>query len=421
MNSSKNPPDQKQKKEPSIFILVKILPILYVLFFLLAPLLSPKDFAWIENMRTYYILLAVMTVYQIIIYIATEVFNKKTWWKHIGYVWSVFYFIFIYITGGINSSFMFSIIFVPIISASYLDEKLSRNNGIFSTILLIILIFVTPGAYSNPVLITKHIAHIALYILMAFYIYKIVKEILYQRYEREKLERRVIELNELEKVKDMFLTAISHQLRTPLSGARWAIDVALKTDTCTNKEILEDGYKKIVEAINIVGEMIKTAEFDIGGNNLKISKVKINLADFVSSIVSNIKYLIDIKGGNFKLDVKENIDIDGDIKMLNLALSNVFDNAFRYSPGGIVKATIEKIGDTGILTVEDNGIGIDSSDMEYVFQKFFRGKNALLMDPNNSGVGLYATKKIIELHGGTIKLSSELKKGTKVEIAFPLK
>ena len=72
-----------------------------------------------------------------------------------------------------------------------------------------------------------------------------------------------------------------------------------------------------------------------------------------------------------------------------------------------------------VLEVRDNGIGISAEDMEFVFNRLYRGKNAMSLEPDQSGVGLYTAKHIIELHGGTIDLQSAMGLGTTVTIALP--
>ena len=112
--------------------------------------------------------------------------------------------------------------------------------------------------------------------------------------------------------------------------------------------------------------------------------------------------------------------IYADHDVLCLGLANLFDNAFRYSPKGKVNISIIKEGNMAKLVIKDNGIGIDGEDLKHMFEKFFRGKNARMIDQNESGVGLYSTKKIIEIHQGTISINSEINNGTTIEVRLPV-
>jgi signal transduction histidine kinase len=169
-----------------------------------------------------------------------------------------------------------------------------------------------------------------------------------------------------------------------------------------------------------VGEMLKSTELDTGKDLFNLKKEKIDLSSITDNILKNLNFLIKANDIDLVYNKKEGLNIFADKKTLDLGLTNIFDNAFRYSPKSQVIVSLDRVGKDARLTIQDHGIGIDPVDMEHMFQKFFRGKNAVAIDPNESGVGLYATKKIVEMHGGNIKLNSELGKGTTFEIFIPL-
>jgi signal transduction histidine kinase len=221
---------------------------------------------------------------------------------------------------------------------------------------------------------------------------------------------------------EQFVTALVHELRTPLSGARWAIESVMPTETDGNKDLLKQAYNKIIESINIVGDILRSSDPDTHFNFSDIKKEKVDLSLVVDDILKNLDFLIKEKGITLTYDQKDSATIYGNKQMLKLALTNIFDNAFRYSPHGTVFVSIVKNdGNSLVLTVKDSGIGIAPEDMQNIYKKFFRGDNAQKLDPGESGVGLYTTKKIIEeMHGGTMKVESELGHGTTFEVVFLL-
>ena len=153
---------------------------------------------------------------------------------------------------------------------------------------------------------------------------------------------------------------------------------------------------------------------------IEIKKENLDLRDLIKKILVDLNYLSRSKGINIKYERFDPVIVKGDLEMLDIALANIFDNAIRYSPKGEVRINVFASNLEAVLTVEDNGVGIDSNDLEFItFQKFYRGKNAMTIDPNESGVGLYVTRKIIEIHGGRIAITSVLGKGTKVSVALP--
>ncbi len=225
-----------------------------------------------------------------------------------------------------------------------------------------------------------------------------------------------------EQFNEAYILALVHRLRTPLNGARWALDSVINNkNEGENKEVLNKGYGKIIEAINAVDQILKIAEINSKDGQLNLKKEKIDLHVVVGNILKNLDYLIKNKEITLEYDNKgDPIIISGDIEVLDIGLTNLLDNAFRYSPKGKVTITINKEGDVAKLTIRDNGIGIDEEDFGHMFEKFYRGKNARMIDPNESGVGLFATKKIIEIHQGEISIDSEENKGTKVEVRLPI-
>lgn len=221
--------------------------------------------------------------------------------------------------------------------------------------------------------------------------------------------------------KETYILALVHKLRTPLNGARWALDMALKNNECKDRDILNEGYNKIIDSINTVSEILKSAELNTDGNFSNFRKEKINICIIIEDILKSLEFLVQEKQINLVYEYKcDPITIYGDKKMLELGLTNIFDNAFRYSPKGTVSVFLAQDGNMAKLIVKDSGIGISKEDLKNMFGKFYRGKNAREMDPTQSGVGLFATKKIVEMHKGNIKIESELGKGTTVEVKLPV-
>jgi signal transduction histidine kinase len=221
--------------------------------------------------------------------------------------------------------------------------------------------------------------------------------------------------------RDAYVLALVHKLRTPLNGARWALDTVINKDDCNDKEILTETYNKIISAVNTVTDILKTAEINSKDGALDLNKEKVNLCVIVEDILKNLDYLrqkkeVTIERGN----ICDPIAIYADRKVLEIGLNNIFDNAYRYSPKGTVRIDISKEGNMAKLVVKDNGIGMTKEDMKHTFEKFYRGENAKLVDSNESGVGLYSTKKIIEMHNGEISIDSIDGKGTTIEVKLPI-
>lgn len=419
--------DSTLQKKASSFDTVQMVSIVGATVFLILPLIFGSYFTWISSMMTYTIAVVTLLLYQLFVLIISGVYKKDFFWNTSGFVWSIGYVSFIIITGGVNSSFIFLTLFIPVVSLSYLDPRVTRRVSAFMCFALFTVIFFEPQNLGNSSIWSKHLLNVFGVSLISYLVYRFAEGTIKEKNEKEQIKRRFLELNEIDHTKQVFLSAMSHQLRTPLNGVRWAFESLLKSPKnkegellCMDNNLVKEGYERVLLSIGIIGKILKTAELEIDRKSIDLKKEKVNLKQLVDTIFSNLDYLI--RGKTIEL-VKEDyndVEINGDAKMLDLAITNVVDNAFRYSPKGRVAVNLFTANDQAILTIEDNGIGIDPSELEFIFQKFYRGKNAMTVDPDESGIGLYTTKKIIELHNGKIALSSVLGRGTKISIALPL-
>ncbi len=226
---------------------------------------------------------------------------------------------------------------------------------------------------------------------------------------------------ENEQFKDVYTLALVHKLRTPLNGARWALDTIINDENKdSNRGILNEGYNKIISAINIVNEILKVAEINTK-DGFSLKKEKINLCVVVDEVIKNLQFLKDKNEITIEYNyVCDPTPIYGDKEVLDIAFTNIFDNAYRYSPKGKVSVFLSRDDHMANFVIKDNGIGIDSEDLKHVFEKFYRGKNAKIIDSNESGIGLFSTKRIIELHRGQISIDSEINKGTTLEVKLPI-
>jgi len=383
--------------------------------------LFPGQVRWVKFPELLENGLVIALIFQLVILFFTEVLGRDYLYRYTVYFWILFHTFFIYVTGGIESSFIFTYLFIPINSLFLLDYREIRRHGIVAGFLLLMLFFTDSSYWSDPSAYTKQFVNEAGFVILLWLIVRFMKYTMSQRVNGEQLKRKLSELEELNYTKQVFLTAMSHQLRTPLNGAKWAVEAVLNDKTCSEPELLEEGRNRIDNAIGIISKILKTAELDVEKESIKVKQEDVDLKIMIDQILLEQDYLIKIKGIKLQYENYQSVAVKGDEKMLRLAFINIIDNAFRYSPKGIVQLNLFNSNKEAVFTIQDNGIGIDSKDLEFItIQKFYRGKNAMTVDPNESGVGLYVTRKIIEIHGGRIAISSTLGQGTKVSVALPL-
>ncbi|MEK7575311.1 MAG: HAMP domain-containing sensor histidine kinase [Patescibacteria group bacterium] len=338
------------------------------------------------------------------------------------YSWVGFFLSVVYLSGATQSSLLFILVFPILVSAADLDVETVRRMAVLITLSLAGMILFDPIALSQSNLIMAHLFRLGLFAFIAYYIYKIVKETLRQKYEKEESKRKFAQLIELDRVKTDFITVAQHQMRTPLTAIRWGLDTALsEPDVEKNadlKSILTETAAAANKSMDILNQLLKTSEAEAGSINFQ--KKPLALLSLFKQITDDVSYVAKHKGVTVRISFTPDLSVNGDYNTLHAALLNVVDNAVRYSPRGSVDVSGKKIeGQQIAITVRDNGIGIDKDDLPHIFDRFYRGKNAISLEPSDTGVGLYITKKILELHTGTISLESSVGKGTTVTIVLP--
>ena len=243
-------------------------------------------------------------------------------------------------------------------------------------------------------------------------------------YEVEKTAR--LKLEDLNKVKDEFITTAAHQLRTPLSATRWALKSLLDGTlgkipfNDTQKDLLEKTYTSNNNLINIVGDLLDTSSIDSKAvlYNFQEQDISLLLKEVVSASI------FQLKDKKIKINYHEPEDykifLKFDQDKLSMAFQNIVSNAIDYTPdGGSIDVTLKKEENQVIIEIKDTGIGIPEEAQAHIFEKFYRGDNAKKTETDRSGLGLYISKQIIERHGGTITVESEVGKGTRMVVSIP--
>ena len=231
-------------------------------------------------------------------------------------------------------------------------------------------------------------------------------------------------LDRLEKAFDLqrgFVSNASHELRTPLTSMKGHIEVTLNKEREV-KEYMETLQLLLeeVENLNKISNnllQLALATTDIGA--LKLKNVRVDEMLFAGR-EELLKTVMGYKANIAFLTLPENellLSTFGNEQLIKSALYNLMDNACKYSENKAVEITFKADGGKIELLFKDNGIGIPEEEITKIFQPFYRASNS--NDRPGSGLGLSLTKKIVELHKGTININSKLNVGTEIRIAFP--
>jgi signal transduction histidine kinase len=233
-------------------------------------------------------------------------------------------------------------------------------------------------------------------------------------------------IKSLEEIKAQFLTVAAHQLRTPLGGMRWSLEMIIEEikDQVSPeiKSLLNQVYQSNLMSLSIINDLLNVSKID--GKQALENPEPTNIIRIIQKVLSNHRNEAELKSVQYKVNLPPaetfpSIIIDK-VKIKQV-IDNLIANAIKYNkPNGSLSVTIGQDGKTMTLTVADTGIGIPEKDSKRIFTKFFRANNAVLNETTGSGLGLFVVKSYVESWGGKISFNSQENVGTSVTITIPI-
>lgn len=229
---------------------------------------------------------------------------------------------------------------------------------------------------------------------------------------------------EADNLKSAFITTISHELRTPLT----VIKAYTNLMQAKANGHLDEHQKQFIHYINKssaelehhIDQLIKISEIEAG--TIAMNMKQVNVQSLVDSAITRWRDRFAQK--EIVLDTivpDEALWLQADAEHLSRAIENLLSNALTYTPeGGHVELCVHNQNGTMRLDLLDNGIGVAVADQPHLFNRFFRANNNVNFAARGVGLGLYITRTVVELHGGTVSVDSELGVGSTFSIELPL-
>ncbi len=218
-----------------------------------------------------------------------------------------------------------------------------------------------------------------------------------------------------------FIANASHELRTPLTSINGQLEVLVMKDRTADeyKSALGSVLEDIKSLIDLSNRLLLIARTSAEGPSSYSNKIRIDeiLWQAKEEIIRfNSGYHINISMDNSVTD-SDQMTVNGDEYLLKVAVSNLMENACKYSPDKTVDISCG-FSDKGInMLFEDRGLGISEEDIKKIFEPFYRGKNAISIP--GSGIGLSLVNQIVKNHNGTINIISKVGTGTKITLILP--
>ena len=207
------------------------------------------------------------------------------------------------------------------------------------------------------------------------------------------------------------LSLIEHQLRTPLTALLWSLE---------GSEVPSDVQQAIVRISSTVESIVEASRIEEGKFGYVFAKV--DLVPLTEKIRVRLKPLAESRNVQLTFTHEPNLPrVRADEDRIGIVMANLLSNAIDYTPsGGSVDVSIVAANQQLDITVHDSGIGIPKGDMPHIFNKLYRGSNAVKMRPDGSGIGLFVAKNILHAHGAEIVVRSGELRGTEVSFSLPV-
>jgi len=239
----------------------------------------------------------------------------------------------------------------------------------------------------------------------------------------EDLVRRNVKLQEVGKLKNQLLSNINHEFRTPLNGIIGLSEVMMEgcdgpvtDEQKAHLKMIADSSRRLMDT---VAAMIDLAKLE--ANHLQLNVKRLSLYKMFSKAIEDVK---PVASNATSLKLSFNGDtppVYGDEDWLNKLFGHVLSNAVKYTPNGEIVVGVEKSGEMLKVGVHDTGIGVDPEKQKTIFESFSQASSGADRDYEGAGVGLAIAKKVVDLHGGRIWLSSAPGKGSHFFFTLPLK
>lgn len=323
------------------------------------------------------------------------------------------------ILGDFSSIFLLGFTAYASIQYRLFDIKVITTESLTALLLVILFakIFTSPDS-------TSLVINIITFSLALIFGFLLVRSVIREVSQKEKLQELTKKLRELDAQKDEFLNVAAHELRAPMTAIKGYLSMISDGDGGkVSKKLAEFVGEAELEndrLIRLVNNLLNISRIEEGRMVFELGKVDLskvvetNFKNFEGQAKEkNLKYSLEIEKG-----VRDKVEVDVD--RIHEVVANLLSNAIKYTDTGFVKASLKNRENHVRFEVEDSGAGLSEQEQQKLFQKFYRAESSINKQIG-TGLGLYISKLLVEHFNGQIGMSSEIGKGSTFWFELPHK
>lgn len=253
----------------------------------------------------------------------------------------------------------------------------------------------------------------------------VILRLLFNQLRYEKANRSLDNILNIEKSKKDFIGIASHNLRTPVAAIYGYLDLLIRGEAgaLNEKQLL---YLNRVKSNNheleaLTEKLLQISIFEVG-EEVNLFKQPSQIEIIIEDVVEKFTSVAKAKGLQLTFQKQPGLlpPVNIDVDRITSVLSNMVDNALKYTEKGSVTVTATKVDEFVAVSVKDTGVSISKEELPKIFNKFYRSGNILVYNQIGTGLGLYLGKKIVELHGGTVSVDSVQGRGSTFTFTIPI-
>jgi two-component system phosphate regulon sensor histidine kinase PhoR len=232
----------------------------------------------------------------------------------------------------------------------------------------------------------------------------------------------ITDVQRIDKMRADFVANASHELKTPITAIRGFAETLIEDETIEHamkQRFIRKIHGQSIRLSDLVSDLLALSRLE---SNDKAFNTQVDLQQIVQRVCANLQAVAQSHKVVLELEVRDGpMMLLGDDNALGQMATNLIDNAIKYTTEmGTVTVTIKAEGAMAVLTVKDDGLGIDETDQERIFERFYRVDKARSQSLGGTGLGLAIVKHIVQNHKGRLQLKSKLHHGSTFTVKIPL-